>query len=84
MIQQYFSEIFKFPLIKEGYLISWGEQILHNNWIIWSHLLYFNCKRFKDPNFSSFISFQYILHDSGDLFWDFWNFYKLKIGHLIS
>ena len=49
-------------------------------WIIWSPLLYFNFKSFLDPNSSSFIRFQCILHDWGVLFSESWNFYKLKRG----
>ena len=37
-----------------------------------------------DPNSSSFIRFQSILHESGRLFSQSWNFYKLKRGNLIS
>ena len=37
-----------------------------------------------DPNCLSFIRFQCILHDSGVLFWESWNFYKLKRGDVIS
>ena len=37
-----------------------------------------------EPNFASFIRFQGVLHDSGVLFSEFWNFYKLKNGDLIS
>ena len=46
--------------------------------------LYFNLKSFLDPNFLSFIRFQCILHDWGELFSEFWNFYKLKRGALTS
>ena len=63
----------------EGF-ISWEEPILKNSWIIWSTLLYFNFKTFKDPNFLSFISFQCVLYDSQEFLSDFWNFYKLKRG----
>ena len=61
-----------------GDLISWREPVLQKGWIIWSPLLYFNFKSFEDQNFSSFIRFQSILHDSGVLFSDFSNFHKLK------
>ena len=72
--------VFKFLQIKEGVPNFWGEPILQNVWIIWSPLLYFNFKSFMDPNSSSFIRFQCILHDSGVLFSESWNFYKLKLG----
>ena len=49
-------------------------------WIFWSPLLYFNFESFLDPNSSSFIRFQCILHDSEVLFSESWNFYKLKSG----
>ena len=61
-----------------------GEPIFHKVWIIWSPFLYFNFKRFLDPNSLSFIRFQCILHDSGVIFAECWNFYKLKRGDLIS
>ena len=76
--------VFKCLQIKEGGANFWGEPILQNVWIIWSPLLYFNFKSFLDPNSSSFIRFQCILHDSGVLFSESWNFYKLKKGDLIS
>ena len=76
--------VFKFVQIKEGGPNFWGEPILQNVSIIWSPLLYFNLKSSMDPNSSSFITFQSILHDSGRLFWESWNFYKLKRGDLIS
>ena len=60
------------------------EPIFLKVWIICSPLLYFNFKSFTDPNSSSFIRFQCILHDSGVLFSESWNFYKLKRGDLIS
>ena len=47
-------------------------------------LLYFNFKSFMDTISSSLIRFQSILHDSGVLFSECWNFYKLKRGDLIS
>ena len=79
-----FLRLLKFPQIKEGYLISWEGPILQNDWIIWSPLLHFNFKSFKGPNFSPFIRFPCILHDSGIPFPNFWNLYKLKRGDLIS
>ena len=79
-----FLRVLKFLQIKEGGPNFWGEPILQNVWIIWSPLLYFNFKSFLDPNSSSFIRFQSILHESGRLFSESWNFYKLKRGDLIS
>ena len=70
--------------VKEGGPNFWGEPIFYKVWIIRSLLLYFNFKSFTDPNSSSFIRFQCILHDSGVLFSESWNFYKLKRGDLIS
>ena len=54
-----FSDFSSFYKLKRGGggLISWGEAILQNGWIIWSTLLYFNFKSFKDPNSLSFITF---------------------------
>ena len=60
------------------------EPILQNVWIMCSALLFFNFESFLDPNSSSFISFQCILHDSGVLLSGFSNLYKLSRGELIS
>ena len=79
-----FLSVFKYLQIKEGGSNFWGEPILQKVLIIWSVLLYFNFKSFLDPNSLSFIRFQCILHDSGVLFSESWNFYKLKRGDLIS
>ena len=79
-----FLRVFKFVQIKEGGSNFWREPILQNVWIIWCPLLYFSFKSFLDPNSSSFIRFQSILHQSGRLFQESWSFYKLKMGDLIS
>ena len=79
-----FSECSNFYKLKWRQLIYGGEPILHEVWIIWSILLYLNFKSFVDPNSLSFIRFQLILHDSGVLFSESWNFYKLKRVDLIS
>ena len=79
-----FLRVLKFPQIKEGGPNFWGEPILQKVWIIWSLLRYFNFKGFTDPDSSSFIRFQCILHDWGVLFSESWNFYKLKKVDLIS
>ena len=79
-----FLGVLKYLQIKEGGPNFWMEPILQKVWIIWSLLLYFNFRSFMDPNSSSFIRFQCILHDSGVLFSESWNFYKLKRGDLIS
>ena len=79
-----FLSFWKFTQFKMGDLISSGESVLQNGWITWSLLLYFNIKHLKDPNSSSFIRFQCILHDSAVLFSAFWKFIKLKRGDLIS
>ena len=73
-----FSDLYIFYKLKRGDLISWGESILQNRLIICSLILYFNLKSFKDPNSSSVIRFQCILHDSGVPFSDFQKFHKLK------
>ena len=52
-----FSEYSNFQKLKRRDLICWGESILQKVWIIWSPLLYFNFKTFKDPNSLSFIRF---------------------------
>ena len=79
-----FLGFFKFRQIKEGGPNFSGEPIVQNSWIISSPLLYFNFRSLKDPNFSSFIRFQCVLHDAVLLFPGFWNFLKLESGYLIS
>ena len=79
-----FLKVLKFLQIKEGGHNFLGGAILQKLWIIWSPLLYFSFKSFLASNSSSFIRFQYILHDLGVLFSDSWNFCKLKRGDLIS
>ena len=60
-----FSGFWNFYKLKWGNLISWEEPILQSGQIIWSTLLFFTFKSFKDATSSSFIRFQCILHDSG-------------------
>ena len=79
-----FSAFWKLIKLKSRGLISWGEAILQNGWIIWSPLLYFNFRSLKNTNSLSFIRFQFILHDSAVLFSAFWKFIKLMRGDLIS
>ena len=79
-----FLRVLKFLQIKEGGPNFWGEPILQNVWIIWSPLLFSNFKSFLDQNSSSLIRFQSILHESGRLSSESWNFLKLKKGELIS
>ena len=79
-----FLNVIKFLQIKDKRSnFSW-DPIFQKIWIIWSTLLYFNFKRFMVPMSLPFIRFQCILHDSGVLFSESWNFYKLKRGDLIS
>ena len=73
-----FLRVLKFLEMKEG------EPILQNISIIWSALLYFNLKSSMDRHSLSFIRFQSFLHESGVLFSESWNFYKLKRVDLIS
>ena len=79
-----FFRLLKFLQIKQRGPNFWGEPILQKVWIISSPLLYFNFKSFPDPNSSSFIRFQCILHDSGVPFSESWNFFKLSRRDLIS
>ena len=79
-----FVGLLKFLQTKKGGPNFWGELILHKKWIICSAGLYFNFKSLIDQNFSWFIRFHGILHDSGVLLSEFWNFYKLKRGEKIS
>ena len=74
----------EFLSFKEGGPNFCGEPILQKVRIIWSPLLYFNFKSFRDSNSLSLIRFQCILHDSGALFSEPWNIYKLKREDLIS
>ena len=69
---------------EEGLNNFWGEPVLQKVWIIWSPLLYFNFKSFMDPDSSSFIWFQCIFYDSGELFSESSNFCKLKGGDLLE
>ena len=79
-----FCRVLKFLQIKDAGPNFWGEPILQKVWIIWSTLLYFNFKSLMDTIPASFIRFQCILHDSGVLFAESWNFYKLRRGDLVS
>ena len=72
--------VVKFVQIKEGGVKFWGEPILQNVWIIYFPLPYFNLKSSMDANSSSFIRFQFILHESARLLSESWNFYKLRRG----
>ena len=79
-----FLRVLKLLQIKEGEPNFWREPILQKVWIIWSILLYLNFKSFVHQSSSSFIRFQCILHHSGGIFSESWNFYKLKKGPPIS
>ena len=70
--------------LKRKELISSWEPILQIGWIIWSPVLYFNFRNMKHPNSFSFITFQWVLHDSPIFCSIFWNFLKWKRGDLIS
>ena len=77
-----FLRVLEFLQIKEWGPNFWGHPVLQKVWIIWSAFLYFNFKSFMEPNSLSFIRSQCILHDWGELFWESWNFCKLKRGDL--
>ena len=79
-----FLRVFKVLRIKEWGPNFWREPILQKVWIIWFPLMYFNFKSFLDPTSSSFMRLQCILHDSGVLLRESWNFYKLESEDLIS
>ena len=72
-----------FAKLKTEDLISSGQPILQNGCIICFHFLYFNFKHLKNPKSSSFIRFQWILHDSKVLLSVFQNLVKLKTEDLI-
>ena len=79
-----FLRVLKFLQIKEEDLISEANQFCRKSELFGPPLLYFDLTSFEDPNSSSFIRFLCILHDSGELFSEPWNFSKLKSGDLIS
>ena len=79
-----FLSALKFLQIKEMVPNFLGEPILKKVWIIWSPFLCLNFKSFTDPDSSSLIRFQCILHNSGVVFSEPWHFYKLKRRNLIS
>ena len=79
-----FLRVFIFLPFREGGPNFSGEPILQKVRVIWSPLLCFNFKSFRDSNSLSFSRFQCIVHDSGALFSESWNIYKLKRGDLIS
>ena len=72
------------PIKGGGDLISGVNHLCRKSELFVLHLLYFNFKIFKDRNFSLIITFQCILLDYGWPFSEISNFYKLKIGNLIS
>ena len=84
MIQEYFSQSLDISGNQRGGDKFLGKPILQNVWIILFNLLYYNLKKSIDPNSSSFMTIQCILHDSGVLFSEPWCFYKLQTGYLIS
>ena len=79
-----FSIFWNFLKLRRGDLISWWKPILQIGWITWSPFLSFNSTNLRDSNSSSFIRFQWVLHDSIILFSIFWNFLNLMSGDLIS
>ena len=79
-----FVRVLKYLQIKKGGPTFWGKPISQKVLIIWFLLLYHNFQSFLDQNSSSLIRFQCILHDSGVLFSESSNSYKLKRGDLIS
>ena len=80
----FLSESWNFYKLRRGRPNFWVELISQKVWIIWPPFLYLNFKSFRVQNFSSFIIFQCILDDSGVLFSESRNFFKLKRGDLIS
>ena len=76
--------VFKFLQIKELAPNFWGGTNFSECLDYLVLLLYFNLKSSMEPNSSSFIKFQSILLEPERLFWESWNFCKLKRGDLIS
>ena len=78
------SGFWNFYKLKKGDLISGGNQFCRMSELFGPPLLYFNLKSSMDPNSTSFIRFQSILHEWRRLFSESWNFYKLRSWGLIS
>ena len=78
-----FLRVLKFLYIKEGDLISGGNQFCRMSQLFGSPFCILILKALSTIS-SPFVRFQCILHDSGVLFSEYWNFYKLKRGDLIS
>ena len=76
-----FEDLLKF---KRGDLISRGQPIQQNGWIIWSPLLCFSFRKLNDPNSLSFIRLDWSLHAWAVFFLYFADFLKFKKGNLIS
>ena len=53
LLRSTFLRLLKFEKIKNGGPNFLGEPIMQKFWITWSPLLYFNFKRFMDPNSAS-------------------------------
>ena len=79
-----FPESSNFYKLKNGDLISGGNQFCRKSKLFGPPFCISILKLFVDSDLSSFIIFQCILHDSGVLFSESGNFYKLKKGHRIS
>ena len=54
--------------IEGAWFLGRKQALLKKSWIIWSPLLYFDFKTFKDPNSSSLIRFPCVLYDSEHFF----------------
>ena len=75
-----FLQLSNFYKLKRAGCKFWGEPIFRKSELFGPSVRYLNFQSSMDPNFSSFTRFQCILYDSGVLFSEFWNFYKLKRG----
>ena len=85
MNQEHFLSVLRFLKVKERGPNFWrgtnfGQCL---NYLCYT-VLDFNFKTFLDPNSSSFITFQCILHDPGVLFSESWNLYISGRVDLIS
>ena len=80
----FLSDFKNFLQLKRVDLISLGGPFLQNGWIIWSPLLYFNFKSWKDSKSLSFVRFQFVRHDTAVFFTFFWNLQRLQNVDLIS
>ena len=82
--EEFLSYFWNFYKLKRWDLISGGKQFCIEPELFVSPIYISIFQSFIDQNSSSFVRFQWILHDSGVLFSESSNFYRLKRRDLIS